>query len=327
LTRDPASERCKELTSKGVECVKGSFEDFVSVRAALEGCYGVWVNTDGMTCGEAKEIYAGMRIWEVSNTVPGLRHYVWSALEYSLKKGGYSDEYRVQHFDPKGRVAEWMQVQKSDASDTGLSWTVVTSCPYLEMVNMAMFGPINKRDDGTYVFYAPIEDGHVPMIALEDLGWWARYTFDHREDSSAQTWEVASDWISWPYLVETFTKVTGKPAVFVRAPSTDVWWSYYTNTDKPIASDRIKTPGDGKDGDGNISFKVNHSRFWNQWRDSVITRDFEWIRKIHPKTHTLESWMRSINYDGDVFKYRMGYLKNVADGYSFGANLEKMKTL
>ena len=42
------------------------------------------------------------------------------------------------------------------------------------------------------------------MIALSDLGWWARYVFEHRSETSGRELFVASDWVSWDYLVDTF---------------------------------------------------------------------------------------------------------------------------
>ena len=72
-----------------------------------------------------------------------------------------------------------------------------------------MFGPIGNRADGTAVFAAPIQDGHIPMIALEDLGFFARYAFDNRAIVSGHDLEVATDWVSWDTLIATFTKVTG----------------------------------------------------------------------------------------------------------------------
>jgi hypothetical protein len=55
------------------------------VKLALEGAYGVWVNTDGFTVGEAAEIYAGMRIFEIAKQVGTVRHFVYSNLDYSFK--------------------------------------------------------------------------------------------------------------------------------------------------------------------------------------------------------------------------------------------------
>ena len=63
----------------------GTTDDFTSVMAALEGAYGAFVNTDSFTIGEAKEIYTGMRIFELAKQIGTLKHYVWSGLDYSYK--------------------------------------------------------------------------------------------------------------------------------------------------------------------------------------------------------------------------------------------------
>jgi hypothetical protein len=64
------------------------------------------------------------------------------------------------------------------------------------------FTPLNVRKDGTVVFAAPVEDGKVPLIALKDIGWWARWTFDHRPEASGREFSVASDRVSWDQLVQ-----------------------------------------------------------------------------------------------------------------------------
>ena len=73
-----------------------------------------------------------------------------------------------------------------------------------------MFGPFRKREDGTYVFASPIGDGHVPMIALSDLGYFSRYAFDHRTETSGKDLEIASDLVNWNYLVSIFQKDSQK---------------------------------------------------------------------------------------------------------------------
>jgi nucleoside-diphosphate-sugar epimerase len=101
LTRNPSGHRAVALASRGVEIAvgmhrlsqelawrsrpAGSFDDFAKVADALRGCYGAWVNTDGFTVGEEREIYAGMRIFEAAKQTPTLRHYVWSNLDYTFK--------------------------------------------------------------------------------------------------------------------------------------------------------------------------------------------------------------------------------------------------
>ena len=166
-----------------------------------------------------------------------------------------------------------------------------------------MCGPLNKREDGTVVFASPIWDGHMPMIALSDLGFWARYTFDHRAESSAQDFEIASEMVGWDQVVEAFTRVTGQPAVF-KKQTVDEWWENFEGVDNPVANER-RVP------DGSTTFRQNFSSFWKQWKDDIITRDMGWIKSIRPKSHTVESWMKETGYTGKIGR---GVLKNVEDG-------------
>ena len=55
------------------------------MKRALEGVYGAWVNVDGFTVGEQKEIYVGMRIFELARQTGTVRHYIWSSLDYAFK--------------------------------------------------------------------------------------------------------------------------------------------------------------------------------------------------------------------------------------------------
>ncbi|KAF4574918.1 hypothetical protein EYR36_006270 [Pleurotus pulmonarius] len=320
LTRDPSSPRAQKLIAKGVECIQGTTDDLQKVATAFEGAYGAWVNTDGFTIGEQKEIYAGLRIFEVAKRTSSIRHYVWSSLDYGSKKSGYSPEHRCEHYDGKGRVAEFLKQQDSVPSE--MTWTIVTSGPYFELL-YTFCGPFHRRPDGTFVFASIIQDGHVPFIALADLGWWARYTFDHRAETSGKDLEVASDMVGWDYLVKTFTEVTGHPAVHDRQ-SQDEWWLNWNRVDKPIANER------GPAHDGSTSGKENFSAFWSLFRDDIIKRDLDWIRSTHPTGKTLESWMKGQNYQGTrwLVKTRGPVLKNEEDGKSFfSPNLEVMAQL
>ncbi|KAI0276461.1 NAD-P-binding protein [Russula aff. rugulosa BPL654] len=272
LTRDPQSKYALALRERGVEVVKA---------AALDGAYGAWVNIDGFTVGEQREIYAGMRIFELAKQTKSLRHYVWSSLSYCLKMGGYNQKYRCEHFDAKGRVAEWLEQQAS----------------------VYLLGPV-QREDGTFVFSSPIGDGHMPLIALEDLGFFARYTFDHRSETSAKNTEIASEMVGWDHLVATFKKVTGKKAEYNRE-SIEEWFSKIENADKPVAA---------QGGPGSTTWGENFTGWWNSFRDDLHKRDMDRIRKINPNGYTLEKWMIENKYDGVLGK--TGVLKIVEDGVS-----------
>ena len=63
----------------------GSIDNFPSVLAALQGAYGVYVNTDSFTIGQVKEVFVGMRIFELAKQAGTIKHYVWSSLDNVFK--------------------------------------------------------------------------------------------------------------------------------------------------------------------------------------------------------------------------------------------------
>ena len=112
------------------------------------------MNTDSFTIGEQKEVFRGIRIFELAKQVKTVRHYVWSSLDYaskvllftlhlvfrvlkrSLQKSGFNPKYRAGHYDGKGRVTDWMKAQPSVVNDDEMSWSVLTTAPYIDMIRM-----------------------------------------------------------------------------------------------------------------------------------------------------------------------------------------------
>ncbi|KAF8191659.1 NAD-P-binding protein [Mycena galopus ATCC 62051] len=315
LTRDINGARAKALAAKGVECVQGTFEDFTAVAKAMDGVYGAYVNTDTFTVGEMREIYAGLRIFEIANMTPSLRHYLWSGLPYMPKtRAGYDPRYQAEHLNAKGRVTEFIKGMPSSVSDTGLSWSVMNTGVYMEMLEAPYVGPFNVRADGTRVFASQMEDGKMSMMTLKDVGFWTRWIFDHRAETSGQDLNVASDMLDWDTLVATFTRVTGFPAVHLRLAPED-WWSYFIGAETtPMASTATR-------GDGSTTVKENYTRWWAVYRDNMIERDMDWIKSIHPGTQSTEMWMRETGYTGIP---DAGPLKGSS---GIVPNLEKMKLL
>ncbi|KAI0755519.1 hypothetical protein C8Q74DRAFT_1320046 [Fomes fomentarius] len=243
LTRDASSPRAQVLVEKGVEVVEGTIHDFPSVLAALECVYGVYVNTDG---------------------VGTFQHYVWSGLDYTYKKGGYNRSYRSSRRDGKVRERNCMRSQRSTVSDTDGSWIVLTAALYMDM---PLLRPVNKRADGTY----PHLNGYPA-----DIGLFARYIFDHREVTSGQELEIASDIVDWPCLVSTFTRSRAKLSI-------DEWVDLW-DLDRPFAKEGARFGG---------SFGLA------TFIDMLMQRDYEWIRRMNRDRYTLER-MRDTGYTGEL---------------------------
>lgn len=207
-----------------------------------------------------------------------------------------------------------MQAQASDVHGAGMTWSIVTSCPYMDMLHNLMFGPIAERADGTVVFATPVGAGQVPMIALSDLGFFARYTFDNWRATSGVDLRVASDLVGWERLRATFERVSGRRAVVVHMSLAE-WFEVFEGVDGPLATG-------GTAGVDTTTWRRNFEGWWALWRDGVVTRNMEWIRKVHPRGHTLESWMKEQHY-GEHLWENVAFLKNSEDGRTPTLKIEK----
>ena len=95
--------------------------------------------------------------------------------------------------------------------------------------------------------------------------------------------------------------------------------TYFHNVDYPLASDHK-----GPITPDTMTFRKNFTSWWKIYRDGILHRDMEWIRRINPKGHTLESWMRENNYGG---RMKRDFLKNAEDAKTVSLNMERIAKL
>lgn len=151
-----------------------------------------------------------------------------------------------------------------------------------------MFAPLNVRKDGTVVFAAPAGKGRAPLTALDDIAFWVRKSFDNPETMTGKDLEIVSDIVDWPTIVETFTRVTGRPAVY-KDLTEDEFFDLFENADLTAATLAVRPAG---------SWRKVFGAFFAIFRDDIVKRDIEWVKSIHPNTLSLEQWMRDTHYDG-----------------------------
>ncbi|TFY70214.1 hypothetical protein EVG20_g2787 [Dentipellis fragilis] len=291
LTRNVAGNRAQALAKQGVDVVQGSFLDFDAVLAAMKGVYGAFVNTDGFTVGEQREIYAAIRIFESAKQTGTLKHFIWSGGPYSLKLGGYDPKYKVDHNDAKGRVADFIRVQPCGTGEGEMAWTILTFGIYMDMLKFGRRTPARMARACSSI---PLGEDPVALIALDDLAWWVRYSFENIDKSAGQDFTIASDEVSFPTFMKQFTAVTGKPAVHIQ-PTPEAWFEIVDNPDQPVA--RMNSMGDGT-----TTVRQNFTAWWHWWHDSakLWPVDMKWVRSVHPGTLSVEDWMRKIQWDGSL---------------------------
>jgi hypothetical protein len=131
-------------------------------------------------------------------------------------------------------------------------------------------------------------DGHAPLIALKDIAFWVRKTFDNPDTMTGTDLEIVSEVVDWQTIVETFTRITGRPAEYKNV-TMDEFFDLFENTDMPAATNAVRPAG---------SWRKTFGGLFALMRDDIMKRDMEWIKSVHPNTMTLEQWMRETQYDG-----------------------------
>ena len=170
ITRNPNSDKAKELSDLGAEVVMADVDNEESIRSAFEGAYGAFCVTffwEHFSPG--RELDQAQNMAKAAKTA-GLTHVIWSTLENTRTWIPLSDDrmptlmetYKVPHFDAKGEADQAFR-------DRGVPTTFLLTSFYWD--NFIHFGMGPKRaDDGYLYFTLPMGDKKLPGIAAEDIG-------------------------------------------------------------------------------------------------------------------------------------------------------------
>lgn len=109
LTRDPSSDKAKELADAGAEVVAADVDDPTTLREAFEGAHGAFCVTFFWHHLSAEREFTEAGYMAEAAKQAGVRHVVWSTFEDTRKFVPLEDErmptlqgkYKVPHFDGK----------------------------------------------------------------------------------------------------------------------------------------------------------------------------------------------------------------------------------
>ncbi|KAK3309746.1 uncharacterized protein B0T15DRAFT_545733 [Chaetomium strumarium] len=222
LTRDTTSRRAQELAGLGpnVELVQGTFTSEADLRAGFTGAWGAFINIDGFATGEAMETYWTIRAYELA-IEHGVQFYVHGNLDYVYKLSGYNQAHRCGHYDGKGRMGEWIQLQRQASKGVGMKAALFTTGPYIEMAlcQQTPMEPVIETDESgehVLVWKVPLTaEGGVAHVALDDCAHYVRWLFDNPERADGMDLAVAIDSIHYSDMAKAFEKVTGHKARYV----------------------------------------------------------------------------------------------------------------
>lgn len=204
LVRDPSSNKAQALKSKGVELVKGDFDNMSSMVAAFTGADAVFlvIPLPELTeKGAAIETKWGLAAVEAIKTA-STPYVVYSSCGSCHRNSG------VPHFDSKAIVEKALQA---------------TSIPCFLLRPVCFFDNLDSKEiqtewtEGTLPFLTA-SDCRVNMVSCEDIGEVAAITLTDPEKYKGRTIELSGEKISGNEMAAVVSKLRGAPWKYSPAP-------------------------------------------------------------------------------------------------------------
>ncbi len=206
LTRNPKSGKAQALAELGAEVVQADLDDAASLERALRGAWGVFSVQNTWEAGVEKEEVQGRRIAEIAKKV-GVQHFVYTSVASADRKTG------IPHFDNKWRIEEFVR---------GLgfpSHTILRPVFFMDNFSSPMFKP--GLDQGKLAIGLK-PDTVLQMIAVADIGKYARWAFENPQKLNGRALDIAGDQRAMPEAAAIIGKAAGKKVEFVPVPIEEV---------------------------------------------------------------------------------------------------------
>ncbi|RHZ62451.1 NmrA/HSCARG family protein [Aspergillus thermomutatus] len=207
ITRDTSKKSAQVLAKKGVEVVSADLNSVESLTNALKGTHTIFLVTNYWETANGDIEYSqGKNVTDVAKNI-GVSHIIFSSLPHVAEatNGRLS---HVPHFDSKANIEKY--IKKS-----GLKNTIVL--PGYFMSNLTQM--ITKGQNGVYQLFYPVdgEKAKFPLFdAAEDTGLFVRAALKNLDKLEGKHVLEATAYYTPVEIVDTFSKVTGKKAAFVR---------------------------------------------------------------------------------------------------------------
>lgn len=270
ITRDPQSEKARELAALGAEVIEGNIDDLESIRKAFEGAYGAYLVTFFWHHMSPEKELAEAKTLAQAVKDAGVQHVIWSTLEDTRKFIPLDDDrmptlqgkYKVPHFDAKGESNKFFTELQVPATflHTSFYWD-----------NYINFGMAPKTGpDGNLAITFPMGDKKLPGMAAEDIGKCAYGIFKRGSEMIGKDVGIAGEHITAADMADGFSEILGKKVVY-----------------NEVTPDVFRSFGfPGADDLGNM-FQFNRD-FED---DFCRKRDIEFSRSLNPELQNFKTWL------------------------------------
>jgi uncharacterized protein YbjT (DUF2867 family) len=210
VTRDPNSDKVKELAAMGAEIVQADLPNPDSIYKAMEGAYGAFCVTFFWAHFSPAQEAAEAKCMAEAAKAAGVKHVIWSTLEdtrilvplHDDRMPTLQEKFKVPHFDSKGDSNHFF-------TDAGVPVTFLLTTFYWD--NLVYFGMGPKRGaDGVLAITFPMADKKLSGISAEDIGKCAYGIFKKGESLAGKTVGIAGEHITCADMAKALTKVLGE---------------------------------------------------------------------------------------------------------------------
>ena len=270
ITRDPNSEKARELAKMGAEIISADIDDKQSLKRALEGAYGAYFVTFFWSHYSPEKEYAEAKNMAEAAKEAGLKHVIWSTLEDTRKWVPLDDDrmptlqgkYKVPHFDAKGEADKFF-------IDLGVPTTFLRASFYWD--NFIYFGSGPKKGpDGKLYITFPLDDKKMAGIAADDIGKCAYGIFKRPEELLGKTIGIAGEHLSGYEMARKLSKALGQEV-------------HYNN----VTPETYR--GFGFPGADDIGNMFQFYRDFEEACNSV--RDVKFSKELNPDLKSFEMWL------------------------------------
>ncbi|KAJ5600423.1 hypothetical protein N7450_001490 [Penicillium hetheringtonii] len=206
ITRDTTKKSAQNLAKKGVEVVTADLDSVESLTAALKGSHTVFLVTNYWEKMNADvEFSQGKNIADVSKAI-GVSHLIFSSL-HNVTEETKGRLTQVPHFDSKANVEKYIR-------ESGVRCSFVL--PGYYMSNFTQM--LTRAEDGSYQLFYPVGNkAKFPLFdAAQDTGLFVKVALKHADKLKNRQVLAAAKYYTPQEIVDTFSKVSGKKAVFIQ---------------------------------------------------------------------------------------------------------------
>ena len=269
LTRDPNSEKAKELAAAGAEVVAADVDDVESLKRAFQGAHGAFCVTFFWNHFSPEHETEQAKNMAQAAKATGIKHAIWSTLEDTRKWYPLEDtrmptlmgKYKVPHLDSKGEADQIF-------TDLGVPTTALFTSFYWD--NFISFGMGPKRQEGKLVLSLPMAKSKLAGIVAEDIGRVALGVFQRGQEFIGKQVGAVGEFLTGDEIAAQFTEALGEPVSYQAVP-----WDVYRKLGFPGAEDL-----------GNM-FQF----FAEQGKAMASIRSVEQSRSLDPQLETLRTWL------------------------------------